>query len=94
MRDPHAVWIVRDMDSGKEVHTDCIVCLHCNNLFEIPDGMQPKYFCPSCKSTLCQSCYDEFTTGPDGCVPYMKKIEAAEEAQYRRTNFMKMAGID
>ncbi|MGH9463096.1 MAG: hypothetical protein ACRD1X_17945 [Vicinamibacteria bacterium] len=94
MLQPDGVWILRDRDSGKETHSDFIVCAHCNNMYDVPDGTTPQYFCPKCGTSLCKNCFDEFRTGPHGCIPYMKKIEAAEEAQYRRQRFMRMAGID
>jgi hypothetical protein len=92
VRNPQGAWILRSLETGlEESVTDTITCGHGNEICEIPPGTEPKWFCPICGGFLCEPCYGEYVQR--GCVPYIKKVEEAEERFYRRRQFCKMVGV-
>jgi len=90
---PQGAWILKGLDSGKEESvTDTVTCAHCNAICEIPPGHEPKWTCPKCiPGYMCEPCYGEYVAR--GCVPYIKKVEEAEERHYRRAQFLKTVGV-
>ncbi len=89
MRNPHGYAYLRDRFSGKEEGADVFTCSHCNSVREVPPGKTPGGWCTECGSYICTS-----PACNNGCVPFMRKVEAAERRGYLRRNFMRAAGLD
>lgn len=53
---------------------DTFSCAHCNRVIHVPARSQgDEYFCRNCMARICSPCADH------PCIPFMKKIEQAEE---------------
>ncbi len=64
--------------SGKLAQeADTITCFHCQRVVFVK--RQPGGFCRTCMSHICGPC-----VGRGSCTPWLKQIEASEQAAYRR----------
>jgi hypothetical protein len=61
------------------VEFDTYSCAHCNSVRHASPVNKDKdyYFCRNCMARICSQCADY------PCTPFMKKVEAAEEADRR-----------
>lgn len=73
----------------KEV--DIYVCEHCQKILEVPMWKDDGGWCGRCQKPICGKCADRMLT--EGCVPFLKKLEQALEADYRRSQYRKMLGV-
>lgn len=74
---------------GKTAEVATSTCAHCSAITEIPDPRRAQEridFCRMCMKCICLRCYGK------PCTPWMKRIERAEEAAYRRDQIRKIAG--
>ncbi len=71
----------------REEHTR--KCVHCQKIVTFPtlkSMMDYMDFCRLCMAPICLDCYGK------PCLHHMKRIEAAEEAYYRRRQFLTCIG--
>lgn len=59
--------------SGKKIGQDTVQCAHCNNTIFL-DPKTPSPWCSVCDQEHC------FDPGCFKCIPFMRKVEAAEAA--------------
>lgn len=80
-------WLcIADPDAGA-LERDTFTCSHCQKI-EIMNGrVPPGGFCRQCDAMICSRCVGR------ACVPFLKAIEAVEEAAYRRRQFEMLAGL-
>jgi hypothetical protein len=95
MRNPHGYGVWTDRASGKtELERDTVQCRHCQThiavkpgsvctVYLLPDPLQPGHFkeeagawCARCGGPICLRCHAQGV-----CIPFMRKIEAAEAQQ-------------
>jgi len=62
---------------------DTFTCCHCNSAKHVLAGEKTneEYFCRNCMARICPSCADF------PCIPFMKKVEQAEERDYRLRSY-------
>jgi hypothetical protein len=85
---PGGVAFYCDGINTTEVHTS--TCAHCQHHTDIPNRRQMMEYvemCRACMRLICLGCAGK------PCAPIMKKIEAMEEAYYRKTQLTKMLGF-
>ena len=70
---PQGYLCISDPEGGRREY-DTFTCRHCQRIRRVGAGG----YCRACDSFICERC-----VGHD-CVPFMKKIEAMEERDYRR----------
>lgn len=88
MRKPGGVAFYCDGINTTTVHSS--KCQHCGKFTEFPSlKRMTDYidFCRVCMRPVCLEC------AAKGCTPLMKKIEAMEDAAYRRQQMTKVLGI-
>jgi hypothetical protein len=79
---------------GKKVECDILTCTHCQAVLDatsMKNGAGENGWCRRCNAPICGLCADKMLTG--GCLPYIKQVEMAVDAQYRRAQLMKIAGL-
>lgn len=76
---------------GTVTEADMISCPHCQRLIKHHDWKQDGGFCSRCFAPVCCQCADRMLTR--GCEPFIKAIDRAVEAAYRRQQFRKIAGL-
>lgn len=75
---------------GHKQEADVFGCPHCQAVLHGPNSHD--YWCPKCFAPICYTCAGKMET--EGCVPFMRKIEQALEAHYRKKQFAKVAGLE
>jgi hypothetical protein len=71
---------------------DILGCSHCQKLMKRPQWQADGGFCHSCDAPLCGPCATRAMK--DGCTVFLKTLESALEAQYRKEQYAKIAGND
>jgi hypothetical protein len=67
------------VDPGSNEY-DCFTCAHCNRIIHVRARANPDEFgsmCRNCMKMVCPTCADQ------GCTPFLKKIDEAEEREIR-----------
>jgi hypothetical protein len=76
--------------TGRMTEVATSTCAHCSSITDIPD---PKKLhehtdvCRLCMRLICLKCAGK------PCIPWMKRVEQAEEKAYRSQQFAKMLGF-
>jgi hypothetical protein len=88
----HAGYLMNDnRASGHGLkEADIYVCEHCQVIIEVPIWKEDGGWCGHCQHPICGKCADDMLR--NGCVPFMKKLEQALEADYRRQQNRKILG--
>jgi hypothetical protein len=85
---PGGVGTYFNCDGVVEVETS--TCAHCQRMTDIPSRRKMQDvvdICRGCMKLICLECVGK------PCIPIMKRIEAQEEAFYRRQQLSKMMGV-
>lgn len=86
---PGGVGLAFGPDAVVEVETS--TCAHCQRITDIPSRRQMQNVvdvCRNCMRLICDECAGK------PCTPIMKKIEAMEEAYYRRRQMAMAMGLE
>jgi hypothetical protein len=88
MRRAHGYLCISDPIAGTR-EADTFTCAHCQRIVicRVRDPAALGGYCRHCDRLVCAKC-----AGGD-CVPFLKRIEALEERDYRRRQFARMAGL-
>lgn len=65
-------------------------CAHCQHITDIPNQRKLTDYvdiCRNCNALICLGCVGK------PCTPALRRIEAAEETHYRRSQMMKAMGL-
>jgi hypothetical protein len=75
-------------EPGKAIReADTMSCAHCNRIVHVPVNRKIEEvgdFCRSCMKVICLRCADLRV-----CTPLMRRIEQAEERDYRRNQLLR-----
>lgn len=74
---------------------DVLTCKHCQAIINVQNwkaGDGGSGYCIRCNAPICGPCADRMLT--EGCVPFMKKLDEALDADYRRQQLRKIMGLD
>lgn len=74
---------------GKHDEADVKSCSHCQALVRLD---KVEHFCAKCEHPVCGPCATKLLS--EGCAPFRQKIDQALEAQARRRQFKRVAGIE
>lgn len=77
---------------GRKTEADIRTCTHCQAIIKMQAWKEDGNFCGKCMSPVCGPCGDRMETR--GCEPFMQKLEASLENDYRKSQFRKMAGLE
>ena len=82
----------------KTVQDDVQTCPHCQAVIrmrqwgEAKAGKMAGGFCMKCNAPICPGCQAKMTT--EGCVPFMKKLEAAFDMKVKYGQLLKDSGLE
>lgn len=75
-------------DGAKPIECDTFTCAHCNSVILLQKpSTDIGGFCRCCMRAVCSTC-----VGKGVCSPFMRRVEQAEQAQYRRNQLVKAGG--
>lgn len=74
-------WLQIKQADGTELGFDTFTCCHCNKpvVIKTQDPSTVGGFCIRCDKKTCPACHRRGI-----CTPFMKRVEAAEDAAYHR----------
>lgn len=76
---------------GIKSEADIRTCPHCQAVIKMQEWKADATWCMQCAAPVCGPCATRMLT--KGCEPFIAKIEQALEADYRRRQFRKLAGL-
>jgi hypothetical protein len=91
----YAVWTDPEAPRGMR-ECDSFTCKHCNSVVLVPHRADPEkhdlgFHCGPCNALICAKCVPEYMER--GCVPFMRKVDEAEEAEIRRKQNARILGV-
>ena len=69
---------------------DVFGCPHCQAVLK--GKTSHDYWCPKCFAPICIGCAEKMET--QGCLPFMKKIDAIIESDIQRRQLSKLLGLE